>query len=248
MGHEFELRREMALDADPEQVWDAIATGPGLDSWFMGRNAVEPGDGGTVRTAFGNYTPVSTVTAWEPHRRLAHHSGEDEDGRFVAYEFLIEGRGHGSTVLRVVTSGFLPGDDWQDEYEAMTLGSEMFLRTLATYVRHFAGRVATPITAFGPPTADWELARATLHGALELTATVAEGNRARIAPPGLQPVDGVVYFTNAHTLGLRTEDALYRFFRGLHGTMTAMHHLFAEDVDREAAERAWQGWLHRLSA
>jgi hypothetical protein len=30
-------------------VWEAIATGPGLDSWFMGRNEVEPREGGTVR-------------------------------------------------------------------------------------------------------------------------------------------------------------------------------------------------------
>jgi uncharacterized protein YndB with AHSA1/START domain len=34
--HEFEIREEIALDATPEQVWEAIASGPGMDSWFMG--------------------------------------------------------------------------------------------------------------------------------------------------------------------------------------------------------------------
>jgi hypothetical protein len=50
----------------------------------MGRNQVEPGEGGTVRTSFGGYAPESTVTAWEPLKRLAYHSGEAPDGRFVA--------------------------------------------------------------------------------------------------------------------------------------------------------------------
>ena len=38
MGHEFEADKRAELDATPEQVWEAIATGPGIDSWFMGRN------------------------------------------------------------------------------------------------------------------------------------------------------------------------------------------------------------------
>jgi uncharacterized protein YndB with AHSA1/START domain len=246
VGHEFEMRRDMELDADAAHVWEAIATGPGLDSWFMGHNTVEPGEGGTVATAFGNYTPRSAVTAWEPRRRLAHHTGEAEDGRFLAYEFLIEGRDRSSTVLRVVTSGFLPGDDWEDEYEAMTMGSEMFLRTLAAYVAHFPGRAATPITAIGPSVDQWERAWAALRGELGLTRAAAEGDRVRFVPPGGPPVDGVVYFTNAHTLGVRTDDALYRFFRGLQGVMVAMHHLFTDGVDEQATERAWQAWLHRL--
>ena len=58
------------------------------------------------------------MTAWDPARRFAYRSGEAPDGRFIAYEFLIEGRAGGSTVLRTVTSGFLPGDDWAEEFEA----------------------------------------------------------------------------------------------------------------------------------
>lgn len=41
MGHPFEIELEEHLPATPEQVWDAIATGPGVDSWFMGRNEIE---------------------------------------------------------------------------------------------------------------------------------------------------------------------------------------------------------------
>lgn len=246
MGREFEGHNEVELDATPEQVWEAIATGPGIDSWFMGRNEVEPGEGGTVRTAFGGYTPESTVTVWEPQKRFAYHSGEAEDGRFIAYEFLIEGRDQGSTVLRTVTSGFLPGDDWESEYDAMTKGGAMFLRTLVEYLTHFAGRTATPITAFGPSVTDWEQAWTVLHGELGLTGAVTAGDRVRFAADGLAPIDGVVYFVNPHTLGVRTSDALYRFFRGLQGGMVVMHHVFADDTDPTETEGAWQSWLTRI--
>ena len=49
------LTKQIELDATPEQVWEAIATSGGIDSWFMGRNEVDPGAGGAVRTAFGEY-------------------------------------------------------------------------------------------------------------------------------------------------------------------------------------------------
>ena len=248
MGREFEMRKEVELAASPEQVWEAIATGPGIDSWFIGRSEVEPGEGGTVRTAFGQYMPESSVTAWEPLRRFAYRTAEAEDGRFIAYEFLIEGRGGGSTVLRAVTSGFLPGDDWEAEYDAMIKGGEMFFRTLVEYLTHFAGRTATPITAFGPPVADWERAWALLNGVLGLTGPVAEGDQVRFAPDGLAPIEGVVYFVNPDTLGLRTGDALYRFLRGFHGPMVVAHHLFSDDVDQQRTERAWQSWLAQVFA
>jgi uncharacterized protein YndB with AHSA1/START domain len=45
MAHPFEIRNEIEVDATPEEVWEAIATGPGVDSWFMGRNEVEPRQG-----------------------------------------------------------------------------------------------------------------------------------------------------------------------------------------------------------
>jgi uncharacterized protein YndB with AHSA1/START domain len=247
MGRAFEAHDEFEIAATPDQVWDAIATGPGIDSWFMGRTEVDPGAGGMVRTAFAGYAPESTVTAWDPSKRFAYHSGEAEDGRFIAYEFLIEGRDKGSTVLRTVTSGFLPGDDWETEYDAMTKGGAMFLRTLVEYLTHFAGRTATPITAFGPPVSDWPQAWAALHEELGLGDTVAAGDRVRFVAAGGDPVDGVVYFVNPHTLGVRTDAALYRFLRGFHGPMVAMHHIFA-DVEPQATERSWEAWLARVFA
>jgi uncharacterized protein YndB with AHSA1/START domain len=71
MAHAFKIDDEFQVDATPELVWEAIATGPGLDSWFMGRNEVEPREGGTVRITHPGWTLESSVTAWDPPNHLA---------------------------------------------------------------------------------------------------------------------------------------------------------------------------------
>jgi uncharacterized protein YndB with AHSA1/START domain len=248
MGRPFENRSEAEVPASPDEVWAAIASGPGIDSWFMGRSEVQPGPDGTVRTVFGEYAPKLGVTAWDPARQFAYRSGEAPDGRFIAYEFLIEGRAGGSTVLRTVTSGFLPGEDWAEEFEAMTLGGEMYFRTLVEYLSHFAGRFAVPVTAFGPPGTAWARDRALLCRALGLPEDPKPGDRATLIRNGTGPIEGVLYFANAHTIGVRTHDALYRFLRGFAKPAIAAHHLFAEDADPAQAERAWGIWLNRTLA
>src|SRR5256885_13042775 len=142
MAHEFELHEEIALDATPEQVWEAITTGPGVDSWFMGRTEIEQGLGGAVRMSLLGGTQEATVTGWEPGKRFAYQGEPGPDGAFMAFEFLIEGRGQGTTVLRFVHSGML-GDDWEAEYDALSKGDQMYLEKLAGYLRHFRGRTSS---------------------------------------------------------------------------------------------------------
>jgi uncharacterized protein YndB with AHSA1/START domain len=77
MAHEFE--NEIEVDATPEQVWEAIATGPGIDSWFMGRNEIEPREGGKAQTTLSGFTMESTITAWEPPTRFATRSPDQEE-------------------------------------------------------------------------------------------------------------------------------------------------------------------------
>ena len=247
MGHPFEQHREAEVPAGPDEIWAAIATGPGIDSWFMGRSDVQPGAGGSVRTVFGEYAPELAVTAWDPAHRFSYRSGEAPDGRFIAYEFLIEGRAGGSTVLRTVTSGFLPGDDWTEEFEAMTSGGELYFRTLVEYLCHFAGRFAVPVTAFGPPGTSWDRDRASLCRGLGLDDPIRRGDRVRTAADEIGPLDGVIYFANADTIGIRTRDALYRFVRGFGKPVIAAHHLFT-DADAASAQQAWESWLNRTLA
>jgi uncharacterized protein YndB with AHSA1/START domain len=236
MGRDFEMRLDAQVPATPEQVWDAVATGPGISSWFVGRTEI---DGATVRTSFGDgWIPPGVVTAADAPRRFAYRSDTGEDGRFVAYEYLVEGRAGAATVLRTVTSGFLPGDDWADEFEAMRYGTEVFFHTLTDYLRWFPGRFATPVTAFGPPVADWPRTWQRLFAALGLGPAPRPGDpvRAAVIP------DGVVSFVNPHALAVRAPDALYRFQRGFHGSLVAGHALFSA-----ADPGTWPGFLDSLA-
>ena len=85
------------MDATPEQVWEAIATGPGIDSWFMGRNEIEPARA-AVGTDRGQRLRHGGV---HDHRVGAAHgwptgATRPTDGSFMAFEFLIEGREAGA--------------------------------------------------------------------------------------------------------------------------------------------------------
>ena len=59
-------------------MWEAIATGPGIDGWFMGRNQVEPREGGRTAMTIGPHTEEGVVTAWDPPRRFAHQGGSSD--------------------------------------------------------------------------------------------------------------------------------------------------------------------------
>jgi uncharacterized protein YndB with AHSA1/START domain len=248
MAHEFEVRLETPVDATPDQVWAAIATGPGIDSWFMGRNEIEPRVGGKGRMTMGEYTQESTVTAWEPGHRLAYRSAENPDGTFMAFEYLIEGRDGGGTVVRLVHNGFL-GDDWEAEYDALTKGDAMYLDKLAQYLAHFPGRTSTyNMFIPGPQVADPERVREAFEDLLGVTGKVTEGDKVRLALEGLPPVDGVVDYAIEPFLGVRTATGLYRFMHGYRDTVVVELHDFSDDVDAERTEQAWQAWLTRSFA
>jgi uncharacterized protein YndB with AHSA1/START domain len=245
MSHEFELTHDINLDATPEQVWAAIATGPGIDSWFMGRNEVEPREGGSATMSMPGFTSESTVTAWEPGRHFAYRSPTEEDGSFMAFEYLIEGRDGGSTALRLVHSGILTGD-WETEYDALRKGNPLYLRTLAQYLKHFPGRTAVPVTVFGPQQADQDKVWAAVTNAVGLTKDVSEGDEVHFTVGG-QQVDGVVdTVLEPSFLGLRTDDALLRFV-GRGGVVLTGHHIFA-GVSQATVEQTWSEWLAAVLA
>lgn len=246
MGHEFEVREEIELAATPEEVWEAIATGPGVDSWFMGRNEFEPREGGTTRQTLLGHTEEAVITAWEPAKRLAYGSAPGEDGTFMAFEYLIEGRDRGSTVLRFVHSGIL-GDDWEEQYDALKIGDRMYLNKLAAYLAHFPGRTSTyNMFLVGPQAADRDRVWAAFTGAFGLTGTVRAGDRTRLTVAGLPAAEGVVAFEHAPGfLGVCTDEGLYMLLHGYRDTVVAEYHSFSPDVDATAVDHAWQNWLAR---
>jgi uncharacterized protein YndB with AHSA1/START domain len=245
MAHPFEVRAEQTVNATPEQVWEAISTPTGMDAWFMGESEIEPRLGGAVRTHLPGFTMESTITTWEPPHRFANTSPEADDGRLMTFAFEIEGRAGGTTLLRLVHSGFLPGDDWEQEYDALKIGDPAYLAKLVEYVEHFRGRTAVPVSVWGPQVSS-ELAWSAFTDALGVSAEPVVGEPAHFRAEGLPDLDGEVDYVSPDFIGLRTADGMYRFIHGM-GTVALGHHIF-QPVDRAATAQAWQAWIDRTFA
>lgn len=147
--HRVELTFE--LPGSPEDVWHAIATSHGISSWFLPTD-LEERLGGAITMHMGETDSSGTVTGWDPPHRFAYdepdwaalagHEGENVTP--MATEFLIEARSGGTCVLRVVTSAFGTGADWEQEFfEEMLSGWLPSFDRLRLYLTHFSGQVAT---------------------------------------------------------------------------------------------------------
>jgi hypothetical protein len=203
---------------------------------------VEPGEGGSVTLRLGDFADSSTITAWDPPTRFAARGGSPEQPH--TFEYLIEGRDGGSTVLRFQHNGFT-GDDWEAEYQATSAGWDMYLYTLAQYVKYFPGRAATFVLAQAPASSADPAAWQVLRTALGLPDTLAEGDRVHLDLDGIPPIEGVADLVRPDYLGVRTDDALYRFHgRSVLGMPIAVgHHLYSAGVDQADTAKAWQAWL-----
>ncbi|WP_214364705.1 SRPBCC family protein [Pseudonocardia sp. H11422] len=246
-----ELRKQIELDATPEQVWAAIATGPGISAWYV-PHEVEPGAGGAVVRRFGSgFDATGTVTAWEPGRRFAYGSAEapPEGGPDHAYEFLVEGGDGGGTVLRFLQSGFLDGSDRDGEYDSFDTGWDLFFHNLAQYLAHFAGRSVVNVVTIGYATGvNAATAWPVLHRGLGLIAPPAVGDEVTLRPDGPEPITGVVDVAGEEFLGVRSAHGLNRIeAEGDTGCgVSAYHYFFGADIDGAAVTAAWQDWLTGL--
>jgi uncharacterized protein YndB with AHSA1/START domain len=156
------IKLEIEVVGTPEEVWQAIATGPGISSWFV-PHTVEEREGGAAVARFGPGPEMDVpgrVAAWEPPRRVVFDDGGGAEG--LAYEWLVEARDGGTCVVRLVNTGFGTVDDWDGQYDAMTDGWRLFLLNLKLHLQHFRGQTATALL----PTAMWAGPRAETWAAL----------------------------------------------------------------------------------
>jgi uncharacterized protein YndB with AHSA1/START domain len=243
---ERKLEKTVELDATPEQVWEAIATGPGISTWFVPTRA-EPGTGSEIVQDFGGaFTGTGRVTAWEPGRRFGYAGGDEGSGQH-AYEFLVEARDGGSTVLRFVQSGFRDDvDGWENEYNSFDKGWELFFGNLRSYFAHFAGRPVRNVVTMAYTTGGSADAWPVFHRALGLSGRPAVGDE--VVLDGPQKVAGVVDVATDEFLGVRSDSALFRF--GAEGSdgcgISAYHYFYGDQVDADALTAAWQAWLTEL--
>ncbi|MGW4485197.1 SRPBCC family protein [Amycolatopsis sp. NPDC004368] len=249
MSNEFEVAKQVELPASPEAVWDAVATGPGIDSWFMGKHEVDAG-AQRIRFTMGEFTSEAEITTWDPPHRFAYRGAAAPDGSFDAFEFLVEAAEGGTSVLRFIHHGFT-AQDWGEEYhESFGRGWDMYLHTLGQLLEHFPGRRARYVIASGPESSAKPEAWAKLVRALGLPESPQAGQPVRFTADGIGPVEGVLDYSTPHYAGIRTQDALYRFHeRSTLGMPIALgHHLFAAGADVEQETKAWQAWLEHALA
>lgn len=151
--HRFEY--ELVVHGTADQVWEAIATAAGISSWML-PTELDPRVGGAVVFLMApGEDSRGVVTGYEPNRRIAYeedwatlagHPGADVTP--LTTEFLIEAQSGGTCVVRVVSSAFGTGADWEHEFgRGMDEGWAPMLRRLPVYVAHFAGEHTTPSTA-----------------------------------------------------------------------------------------------------
>ena len=146
---------EVEVPGTPEEVWKAIATGPGISSWFV-PSTVEGRVGGTTTADFGfgpEAIAKANITTWSPPERFVAESLDDmgPGSPTVATEWIVEARSGGTCIVRVVHSWVTDSDKWDGQFEGHSHGWRGFFKILKLYLAHFAGQPAA--TAQFLPTA-----------------------------------------------------------------------------------------------
>jgi uncharacterized protein YndB with AHSA1/START domain len=244
------------LPGSPEQVWDAIATSGGISSWFIDTE-IDERLGGAVRFSMGpEAESAGSITGWDPPHRVAYVEPEWADlsghgGAAVTpltTEFLVEAQSGGTCVVRVVSSAFGTGAEWEREFFAeMERGWPPFFANLRLYLAEFAGQRATTLrVSVERPGCSAEALFAGLRTALgaeepgqPIDAQGLRGELASVTDAGIvvrvtEPERGYFLFSSHESeAGATFWLAGYLFSAGA-----------AAYVERE--RQGWQEWLGRV--
>ena len=235
----------------PEEVWGAVATGPGISSWYV-PTTVEEHEGGATTSRFGEGPEMlipGVVTAWEPPRRVTFAAAGVDDG--LAFEWLVQARDDGTCVVRLVNSGFGSGEEWDAQYDGMSEGWLLFLRNLRLHLAHFAGETGVAMLPMamwpGPRAETWRR----LSAAFGLGDDPVPGSRVRASLPGMPELAGVVVESEPWRAAiLLDEPARGTAFLAAEGDgetvgVSVWSYLYGPDAATIVArdEQVWAAWL-----
>lgn len=141
------------LPGTPEDLWAAMATGPGISAWFVPTDVVE-GVGGTVSFHLDqNMDSTGRITEWDPPRRLAYEeAGWMEGAPPLATEVIVEAKAGGMCVVRMAHSLFASTDDWDAQLEGMERGWPPFFDVLRVYQTEYRGQPCMSLRLVGSST------------------------------------------------------------------------------------------------
>ncbi len=249
------VQAEVEVPGSPEEVWRAIATGPGVSSWFVPAE-IEERVGGEMKCSFGpGMDSISTVKEWNPpHRVLAESADLGPDAPVVATEWIVEAGSGGSCVVRVVHSLFTDSSDWDNELEAWEQGWPDFFRILRLYLSNFAGQPAALLqlseTTAQAPAEAW----AKLGAALGVVG-MAEGDKRRVdvgGPPAFDVrVERVGQPPHEEELLLRTSEPMpgiahwFALRMGEQTVLSLRFYVYGDDARStvDGAEPLWNAWV-----
>ncbi len=142
------VRKEIAIDATPEEVWEAWAEPDGIARWFVDRAEGRMDAGATVTWIFETFGYRLPIDVYEAERgRMLVFGGEPPDRPPALQEVHIRQEG-GSTLLRLANSGFLEGDE--EGRAGVDSGWEMALATLKHQLERYPGRTRLHHLAMRP--------------------------------------------------------------------------------------------------
>ena len=245
---------EVEVPGTPEEVWQAIATGPGISSWFV-PTEFEERDGKPVAVKL-NFGPgmesSSAVTAWDPpHKFAAEAPGWLPGSPIIADEWSVEARAGGTCVVRIVHSLFAETDDWDNQLEGTESGWPGFFRILRIYLTHFRGQRSAMMQWMAPAAGTEAEAWESLTAALGLKGT-STGQR-WAAPAGVPELGGVVEHVSQspYTALLRLDNpgpgtaALGAVNFGGQSMVTLSFYLYGDQAAGTVARETplWEAWI-----
>ena len=143
------LEREITIVAHADAVWNALTDAEELTRWFPQFAQVQPGVGGRLWRAWQSGEEIEErIERWEPNVHL-RSVGLTGAWQGIVTDYHLAGQG-GTTVLRVVSSGFGDDVDWDALYDAFGGGWDFELRGLRHYLEHHAGIPRVVALARGP--------------------------------------------------------------------------------------------------
>lgn len=245
---------EIEVPGTPEEVWQAIATGPGITSWYVPHTIEERLDGKATFSFGPGMEGEGIVTAWEPPHRFKLEGAEGGEG--LAFEWTVQARNEGTCVVRLINSGFGDGDEWDAQYDAMTGGWSIFLTNLRLHLEYFAPNTATtslPMAVWQKPL-DEAWTHLTDH--LDIPADADAGDRITISGLGAPHLSGVVVKAAKgwYSLLIDAPASGTGFISAeAHGDMTAISvwtYLYSDEGRAASAsgEPIWRAWLEERGA
>jgi uncharacterized protein YndB with AHSA1/START domain len=245
------IELKLEVPGTPEEVWRAIATGPGISSWYV-PHVVEERENGSAQASFGEGPEMqieARVAAWDPPHRIVFDKGEGVPG--LAFEWTVEARDGGTCIVRLVNSGFGSGEPWDDQYDQMTEGWKLFMLNLRLHLTYFNGQTATaalPMTMWaGSKPSAWSK----LTSALGIPVSPAVGERIEVAADDAPSLRGTVVEVDSWRITLLLDQpAPGTAFLAAEGSddqvgVSVWSYLYGPTGEAAAARDAprWQQWL-----